>query len=164
MSGIVVGVDGSENALEALRWAVQDAQRRRTTVTAVYVYPPRRERSPHQAALSFVTAESAVKRVAAEDRAWREERTAEARQKAERMLSDMVRHAVPDAPVTIHRIAVEDERPARVLIERSASAELLVVGARGRGGFGGLKLGSVSQQVTVHAKCPVMIVRDSGKR
>lgn len=164
MSGIVVGIDGSENSLEALRWAVQDAQRRATTVTAIHVYPPKRERSPHLAALSFVTAEATVQRVAEDDRAWREERSSEARRSAERMLSDMVRHAVPDPKVTIHQVAVEDDRPARVLIDRSASADLLVVGARGRGGFGGLKLGSVSQQVTVHAKCPVMIVRNSSRK
>ena len=158
MSDIVVGVDGSESALEALRWAVQDAARRNATVTAIHVYPPKRERSPHLAALSFVTAEATVQRVADDERQWREERSAEARRSAERVLADIVRSAEPPKSVRIHQVVVEDERPVRVLMDRSAKADLLVVGARGRGGFGGLKLGSVSQQLTVHAKCPVVVV------
>lgn len=158
MSEIVVGVDGSENALEALRWALEDAARRGVSVTAIHVYPPKRERSPHLAALSFVTAEATVQRVADDDRQWREDRTSEARRSAERVLADIVRNAQPRRDVTIHQIVVEDERPVRVLMDRSAKADLLVVGARGHGGFGGLQLGSVSQQLTVHAKCPVVVV------
>jgi nucleotide-binding universal stress UspA family protein len=49
--------------------------------------------------------------------------------------------------------------PAAVLLDHSADADLLVVGSRGRGGFTGLVLGSVSQQVAHHARCPVVIVR-----
>jgi nucleotide-binding universal stress UspA family protein len=52
-----------------------------------------------------------------------------------------------------------ERSPASVLIEASDGADLLVVGSRGRGGFKGLLLGSVGQQCSYHARCPVTIVR-----
>jgi nucleotide-binding universal stress UspA family protein len=48
--------------------------------------------------------------------------------------------------------------PVRVLLDAGRDADLLVVGSRGRHGFPGLLLGSVSQQVANHAACPVVIV------
>ena len=48
--------------------------------------------------------------------------------------------------------------PAEILIEASRDADLLVVGSRGLGGFKGLLLGSVSQQCSQHARCPIVIV------
>jgi nucleotide-binding universal stress UspA family protein len=49
--------------------------------------------------------------------------------------------------------------PARALIDASQEGELVVVGSRGLGGFKGLLLGSVAQQVAHHSACPVVIVR-----
>jgi nucleotide-binding universal stress UspA family protein len=60
--------------------------------------------------------------------------------------------------VTVRRV-VERDQPANVLLEAARGAQLLVVGSRGRGGFTGLTLGSVSQALIHHSPCPVMIAR-----
>jgi nucleotide-binding universal stress UspA family protein len=68
-----------------------------------------------------------------------------------------VREKFPQVQV---RELVRHGRPARALTELSGTAQLVVVGARGRGGFAGLLLGSVSQAVLHHAGCPVAIIRE----
>ena len=57
------------------------------------------------------------------------------------------------------RSVLEEGNPAKVLIEQSAGADLLVVGSRGHGGFAGMLLGSVSHHLVAHSKCPVVVVR-----
>lgn len=77
---------------------------------------------------------------------------------AEEALEATVAEVVSDAAgVEIERRVVEGA-PGGVLVEESRGADLLVVGSRGHGGFAGLLLGSVSQQVAHHAACPVVIV------
>jgi nucleotide-binding universal stress UspA family protein len=63
----------------------------------------------------------------------------------------------PDRPETM-RLAVRQGQPAKVLIDESKDALLLVVGSRGHGGFMGLLLGSVSSSVAEHATCPVLVL------
>jgi nucleotide-binding universal stress UspA family protein len=53
---------------------------------------------------------------------------------------------------------VAEGNAARALLDASDTAELLVVGSRGHGGFTGVLVGSVSQQCVHHAKCPVVVV------
>lgn len=62
----------------------------------------------------------------------------------------------PDVPVTERLVR---GRPANLLVEESRAAQLVVLGARGLGGFAGMLLGSVSQAVLHHAHCPLAIVR-----
>jgi nucleotide-binding universal stress UspA family protein len=81
---------------------------------------------------------------------------ATARELAQRIADD-TRRQHPDLDVSAEVI---DSAAPPGLIEVSRSAELMVLGARGRGGFRRLLLGSVSAQVAAHARCPVIVVRD----
>lgn len=136
MSGVVVvGVDGSEGARRALRWAAAEARLRQATLRAVHVwsYLDQPER--------------------AFDPAYGED-------DARRFLDGEVAALGPAAEgVEVERVTLCD-LPTRGLLEAAAGADLLVVGARGLGGFQGLLLGSVSQQLATHGPCPVVVVRD----
>lgn len=74
----------------------------------------------------------------------------------------MVEEAASQARLALPGIEVVatalEGSPAAVLVELSKDAGLLVVGSRGRGGFKGLLMGSVSQECTAHAHCPIVIV------
>jgi nucleotide-binding universal stress UspA family protein len=60
--------------------------------------------------------------------------------------------------VEVRSTVLEDRHPADALVELSSEADLVVVGARGRGGFRGLLLGSVTHALVLHATCPVVVV------
>jgi nucleotide-binding universal stress UspA family protein len=135
MFQIVVGIDGSDRSAAALRWAVEEARLRNGAVVALCAWE-----FPH--ALNPVTMF-----------------TIEAdpfRADAESALDRVIAAAKP-GDVTVTREVVEGSA-AICLVEASEDADLLVVGSRGRGGFAGLLLGSVSQHVTAHARCPVVVV------
>jgi nucleotide-binding universal stress UspA family protein len=83
-----------------------------------------------------------------------EELAAGARRTLERALADAGDRT---AGVDVEPV-VREGAPARVLLEEADDADLLVVGSRGLGGFRGLLLGSVSQQCSHHAPCPVVVV------
>jgi nucleotide-binding universal stress UspA family protein len=137
---IVVGVDGSESSLEALRWAIEEARIRHSPIRVVYAWF-----MPRDGSYGFVPAE-----------VFDRERL---QQEAGDDLDGWVAQLAPESvDVQVERHVVEGHG-AHALIEAAEGAELLVVGSRGRGGFKGLLLGSVSQQCAHHAPCPVVILR-----
>jgi nucleotide-binding universal stress UspA family protein len=75
------------------------------------------------------------------------------------MLEKTLSEVLGDSPSVSVESSVVEGRPAKILIDLSGSADLLVVGSRGVGGFTGLLLGSVSQHVAAHAQCTVAVVR-----
>jgi nucleotide-binding universal stress UspA family protein len=139
MGRIVVGVDGSEHSRRALRWALEEADLRGASLEAVaaWSYP-------------YLAGADAVATVAVDPR----ELQATTARALEEALEECATPAQRDA---VKRTVVED-RPARALLDAANGADLLVVGSRGRGGFAGLLLGSVSSQCVHHASCPVVVV------
>jgi nucleotide-binding universal stress UspA family protein len=136
---VVVGVDGTEPSMAALRWAFGEAARTRADLEVVcaWFYPRRSEQ--------FVLGGPKVVETAA----------AQAADTVARMVR-AVREAHPDADVTVHEVSTAGP-PATALLRRAEDADLLVVGSRRRG-LRTLLLGSVSQQCVGHAQCPVVVV------
>ncbi|GAA3342314.1 universal stress protein [Amorphoplanes nipponensis] len=140
-TAIIVATDGTETSRAAVRWAAREAERRHALLRIVHVY----------------------------DWEWREGRfdytnqyTDIARQVAEQVTMtghDQAREVAPDLSIELDTVL--GHAGAR-LLELAGGAELMVLGNRGRGGFGGLLLGSVSQRLAVHASCPVVVVRGRG--
>lgn len=132
---IVVGVDGSPSSVDALRWAAKQASLTGSRIEAVlsWQYPTQME--------EIFDAESP---------AWTE--------KTKRRLDEILAEAGIGDEQDCTRTVINGH-PVAVLVNRSAKADLLVVGSRGRGGFSGLLLGSVSSSVASHASCPVVVVR-----
>jgi nucleotide-binding universal stress UspA family protein len=149
---IVVGVDGSPGSDAALRWALAEAKLRAVPVRAVNAY----ESPPLLADGIAMGAPSVLASAASSEDVQRLTSVSEA--KARRVLDEALARA--DAQrngVEVEAEAVEGS-PAETLIRAGRDAELLIVGSRGRGGFAGLLLGSVSQQCAQHPPCPVVIL------
>jgi nucleotide-binding universal stress UspA family protein len=142
MAVIVVGVDHSEGAKAALRFALEEATLRQATLRVVHAW--------QYAYIGATGFEGSYPALGGDIK--------ELRDLAERDLDATLQEAIPETgAIEIERRVVED-RPAAALVDESRGADMIVVGSRGHGGFGGLLLGSVSQQVAHHAACPVVIV------
>ncbi|MGW1024374.1 universal stress protein [Streptomyces sp. NPDC002577] len=127
----VVGVDGSPDSAAAVDFAFQEAALHGALLRALYVW--------HRPLLGVLDERAAV-------------------QECRRLLSETVAGRVATYPeVELHHEVVRGH-PVQALAEASAHALGLVVGTRGRGGFAGMLLGSVSQGVLHHARCPVITV------
>lgn len=135
---IVVGIDGSEQSLGALRWAAREARRRGRPLRLVTAYS-----LPVFSGSGFDTGYATVDEAA-----------------LTRGVEELLDHAadqVRDAGVEL-RATIETGDPSGALIELSRTAELLVLGSRGRGGLLGRLLGTVSTAVPAHAQCPTGVV------
>jgi nucleotide-binding universal stress UspA family protein len=137
---VVVGVDGSESSLRALRWAARNAELTGSVleVTTAWTFPE------HAAPLGLVV------RVP-----WQEELMAQARE----ALDAIIERELPGCDRARVRGQVIRGSAAAVLLEASRDADLLVVGNRGRGAFAEVLLGSVSEHCVRHGLCPVVVVR-----
>jgi nucleotide-binding universal stress UspA family protein len=130
---IVIGVDGSASSQQALRWAARQARLTGEELHAVSVW-------------DYPTGALVL-----EDIDWFGITS--------KSLDDSVTASLhPDEADRVRRSVLRGY-PARVLLDAAADADLLVVGSRGRGGMVGMLLGSVSQHVVTHGRCPVVVVR-----
>ena len=136
---VIVGVDGSETSQKALEFAFEYASWTGQSLVAVYGRSVNAMNGPFDIDVAPAVAGEM--------------------DSAQRLLSEAVaglREKYPDVEVTLEAVPV----PAvRALADASVNASLLVVGTRGRGGFLGLLLGSVSSTVVQHAQCSVAVVR-----
>ncbi|MDP9303441.1 MAG: universal stress protein [Actinomycetota bacterium] len=149
---IVVGVDGSPGSDAALRWALAEAELRAVPVRVVIAY----QSAPVLADGLIMGGPGAVVAATSSDDLQRLRSSYEA--EARRVLEEaLARLDAPSNGVELEADAIEGP-PAETLIESGRGADLLVVGSRGRGGFTGLLLGSVSQQCAQHPPCPVVIL------
>jgi nucleotide-binding universal stress UspA family protein len=132
---IVVGVDGSQHSRDALRWAAHFARvfgARLDAVTA-WEYPP-----------AFGWSVVPDNWDPAGD--------------MQKVLQETVADVFGDQPPAGLQMQVHEGQAAKVLIDASNGAIMVVVGSRGHGGFAGMLLGSVSENVAEHAPCPVLII------
>jgi nucleotide-binding universal stress UspA family protein len=137
---VIVGVDGSEVSAGAIRFAFQEAARRRVGITAVHAAMPTRQHPSLRVPADIV--EQVDRQLFAE-------------------AMDSKRILVPGIDV---KTKLVHSHPVQALIDEADGAELIVVGSRGRGGFTGMLLGSVSQAVLHHAACPVAVVHPQRTR
>ena len=142
MSGITVGIDGSDHSVRALEWAANEAAVRHAPLTVLTV---------HSVAQSGWTGNPIILPQDSKD-------LEEERQGAEEMTLKVTSQLGEARPASVTVRAVSGF-PAQELIEASHGTDLMVVGSRGAGGFVKLVAGSVSNQVVHHAHCPVVVVR-----
>jgi nucleotide-binding universal stress UspA family protein len=137
---ILVGIDGSPQSRVALEWAAREAQRGGGEIDAVHVYG---------SGLAWIDVGSDAEPLI----------LARSAENAKQTLHEIIAAAeLPaETDVRIEPVVVLGE-PSAVLCDRARSADLLVVGTRGHGGFAGLLLGSVSQRCAERSPCPVVVV------
>jgi nucleotide-binding universal stress UspA family protein len=139
-SRIVVGVDGSESSERALRWAQFIADAAGTSLDVVAAWQP-------FTGFGWLGAGSE-----AVPTGW------DPASNAEEVLTATIDKLFGEYRPAGLQLTVRQGNAAKVLLEASAGAYMLIVGSRGHGGFTGLLLGSVSAACAEHAKCPVLVL------
>jgi nucleotide-binding universal stress UspA family protein len=135
---IVVGVDGSDTSVAALRWAADLASRIGSSIEAVTTWQwPTGVGPVIPFPMDYDPAGD-----------------------ARGMLETLVQPVADRYPSVPVESRIVEGHAAEALVEGSRHADLLVVGSRGHGAFSGMLLGSVSQHCATHAACPVLIYRD----
>jgi nucleotide-binding universal stress UspA family protein len=138
---ILVGVDGSPASRTALEWAGDEAVHHGSelvVLTAWLPIPPPLAGTSSTYPMHGVT---------------------NPKEAAKEQLMETIRDVLgEDPPVLVHP-QIKEGNAAKVLIELSEEADVIVVGSHGEGGFAGMLLGSVSQHVVAHANCTVVVVR-----
>ncbi len=140
MSGIIVGVDGSGHSQRALEWAMHEAAIRQVPLTVLTV---------SEAVRGYYSGMA----VFPDDTARTEEACRLAQAETDKVLAGLDEPRPASVTVkAVHGFPVEE------IIGAAKDADMIVVGSRGAGGFTKLMMGSVADQVTKHAHCPVLIV------
>jgi nucleotide-binding universal stress UspA family protein len=134
---VVVGVDGSTPSIAALRWAAGEAGLRHVPLRVVHARLPEHFRVHGSAGVALY--------------------------RRHRVAGEILEHCVAECRAVGDGVQIEPELvdggAAESLLAAAGQAQLLVVGARGHGGFAGLALGSTSHQCVVQAPCPIAAVR-----
>jgi nucleotide-binding universal stress UspA family protein len=138
--GVVVGVDGSEESLQAVAFAAAEADREGDELTAVLAF-----RRPARWVQRGMPTSGLAEVIDEEDRIVLAESVAG--------LGDKY----PD--LVVHQRLEKDEDPAKALVDVAADARLLVIGSRGRGAFSRLVLGSTAHAVLQRVPCPTVVTR-----
>ena len=138
---IVAGVDGSDGSRAALQWAFEEAREHGSELLLISVWTP----SPAEIAPPFGSFPWGT--------------NVDLTEAAEQALQELLQGVMGEQDDVKVKTQVVSGNAAKVLIDSSQDADLLVVGSRGHGGFAGMLLGSVSQHVAAHASCPVVVVR-----
>jgi nucleotide-binding universal stress UspA family protein len=140
--GVVVGDDGSEGAARAVRFALEEARRRNTSLHVLRAWSIMSTSRPADVPAGFAASLTEYETAA----------MTEEKARVEHLLG--TEH---DVPVEVHCV---HSPAAQALIAASETADVIVVGSRGLGGFRSLVLGSVAEQCIRHACGPVIVVRD----
>jgi nucleotide-binding universal stress UspA family protein len=140
-TGVVAGVDGSAGSRNAVEFAAAEANRTGQALTVVHAY-----RVPD----TWVLEDAASGSIAHE-----------IRQEAEAVLAESIAGISGIYPgLRIHPKVVAEQSPPKAIIAEASSAQMLVVGNRGRGRLKSLLLGSVSHDLLIHTPCPTVVTHD----